>query len=71
MTMNLIVPHGKVRFVFSDFTECESIISSQESYIRLTVPPGIWVAFQGLFHPIVLSLIYLIFMMTVRYNTTT
>ena len=51
MTMNLIVPHGKVKFVFSDFTKCESIISSQESYIRLTVPPGIWVAFQGLSSP--------------------
>ena len=37
--------------MFSDFTECESIISSQKSYIRLTVPPGIWVAFRGLSSP--------------------
>lgn len=51
MTMNLIVPYGKVRFVFSNLSECKSIISSQESYHRLTVPPGIWFAFQGLSSP--------------------
>jgi len=49
MTMNLISPVGKVRFVFHDpiygtFRE-ESI--GQSNYCRLTVPPKIWFGFQG------------------------
>ena len=50
MTLNLIVPLGKVRFVFclpdqnNDF-RVEEI--GEKRYVRLTVPPGIWFAFQG------------------------
>jgi len=50
MTMNLIVPSGKVKFVLFDKTiesfQEETIGTS--NYCRLTVPPNIWVAFQGL-----------------------
>lgn len=55
MTLNLVVPIGKVRFVFADtnsygeFTENFKIIEiGLENYSRITVPPGIWFGFQGL-----------------------
>ena len=50
MTMNLIVPSGTVKFVFFD----EKLKSHKEltigrlNYCRVTVPPKIWFAFQGL-----------------------
>jgi len=54
MTINLIVPIGEVRvhLVREDsskqgFTRDE-VILSQSPYFRLTVPPGIWFAFEGL-----------------------
>jgi dTDP-4-dehydrorhamnose 3,5-epimerase len=50
MTMNLIVPFGNVRFVFYSETlnyfRIETI--GEDNYNRITVPPGIWFAFQGL-----------------------
>jgi dTDP-4-dehydrorhamnose 3,5-epimerase len=53
MTMNVVVPVGKVRFVFrlvnTDGVEefrVEEI--GENSYARITVPPGIWFGFQGL-----------------------
>ncbi len=52
MTMNIIVPLGKVRFVFFDESEgfrVEEIGS--DNYVRLTVPPGIWFGFKGLGNP--------------------
>ena len=50
MTMNLVVPIGEVKFVFADQEGLfrEEIIGSR-NYYRLTVPPGIWFGFQGLF----------------------
>jgi dTDP-4-dehydrorhamnose 3,5-epimerase len=52
MTLNLVVPVGKIQFVFLDeqgnFLE-EKIGS--ENYIRITIPPGIWFAFKGLENP--------------------
>ncbi|MBC8485558.1 MAG: dTDP-4-dehydrorhamnose 3,5-epimerase family protein [Bacteroidetes bacterium] len=54
MTLNLIVPVGKVQFCFFDgrdksdtFNEKFKIILSQNPYVRLTIPPGIWFGFQG------------------------
>jgi dTDP-4-dehydrorhamnose 3,5-epimerase len=54
-TMNLLVPIGKVRFVvFDERTVSESTgvfneyILGEDNYSRLTVPPGLWVAFRGL-----------------------
>lgn len=50
MTLNIVVPIGKILFVLYD--ECEKefreIILSPENYQRLTVPPGTWMAFKGL-----------------------
>ena len=53
MSMNLIVPHGYVRFVFydelTDNYRVEEI--GDKRYIRLSVPSGIWFGFKGLFSP--------------------
>lgn len=56
MTMNLVVPVGKVKFVFClDNDQCNKIFRIEEigssNYNRLTVPPGIWFGFQGLAEP--------------------
>lgn len=55
MTLNLTVPVGKVLFCFFDkrkgsrtFNKKYKIILSQDPYLRLTVPPGIWFGFKGL-----------------------
>lgn len=50
MTMNVVVPVGRVRFVFhlqgDDTYRVEDIGADQ--YARITVPPGIWFGFKGL-----------------------
>ena len=50
MTMNVVVPVGRVRFVFhlqdGDAYRVEDI--GVDRYARVTVPPGIWFGFQGL-----------------------
>ena len=57
MTLNLIVPIGKIRFVVHDGDQCaqsETInplidtVIGENNYSRLTIPPGFWVAFQGI-----------------------
>lgn len=50
MTMNVIVPVGKVKFVFYDqeYDEFRTEVIGNKCYSRITVQPGIWVAFQGL-----------------------
>lgn len=51
MTLNLIVPVGKVRFVFCDSTEDTSFRVEdigEENYSRLTIPPKIWFGFKGI-----------------------
>jgi dTDP-4-dehydrorhamnose 3,5-epimerase len=49
MTLNLIVPVGEIKFVL--FNEVEKQVTavnlSRSNYQRLTVPPGWWLAFQG------------------------
>jgi dTDP-4-dehydrorhamnose 3,5-epimerase len=53
MTLNITVPIGKIRFVLYDDRNdstgvFQELVISRKNYIRLTVPPNIWVAFQGL-----------------------
>ncbi len=55
MTLNLIVPLGTVAFVLFDDREVSKtkgeffkVELSRQNYQRLTVPPGIWMGFQGL-----------------------
>lgn len=54
MTINLIVPIGKVKvfliqenFKNAEYKKFEEILS-QSPYFRLSIPPGIWFAFEGL-----------------------
>ena len=54
MTLNLVVPIGEIKFVL--FDDRENSISkdkffevelSNNNYQRLTVPPNIWMGFEG------------------------
>ena len=50
MTLNLIVPVGEIEFVVYDENSKEffSVMLSQKNYQRLSVAPGLWMAFMGL-----------------------
>jgi dTDP-4-dehydrorhamnose 3,5-epimerase len=52
MTMNLVVVSGTIRFILHDGVgaNTEFVISAEDAapYGRLTVPPGFWMAFEGL-----------------------
>lgn len=49
MTLNLVVTFGAIEFVVYDENTKEffTVILSHENYKRLTVQPGLWVAFRG------------------------
>jgi len=54
MTLNLVVPLGKIKFVLCDqrdgsptFGNYIEVLLGPSHYYRLTVPPNIWVAFKG------------------------
>ncbi|MEQ8688272.1 MAG: dTDP-4-dehydrorhamnose 3,5-epimerase family protein [Imperialibacter sp.] len=54
MTLNIVVPVGEIKFVMYDDRngsstngKFHSLTLSLDNYQRLTVPPGIWMAFQG------------------------
>ena len=55
MTLNLIVPIGEVHFKLYDDRDSINLfndfILSSKNYVRLTVPPGIWFGFKGLYDP--------------------
>ena len=55
MTLNLVVPVGRVIFHFIDarpnstnYNNIKTIVLSQNPYTRLTVPPMFWFGFKGL-----------------------
>ena len=55
MVLNVIVPIGKIKFVVYDdrlnsatFSKFQAITVSRENYLRLTLQPMLWFAFQGL-----------------------
>ena len=55
MALNLVVPMGKVTFVIYDDKDGSNskenyfkVTLSQTNYQRLTVPPGLWLAFKGI-----------------------
>jgi dTDP-4-dehydrorhamnose 3,5-epimerase len=55
VTLNLLVPIGEIIFVIYDDRSNSSSNGSfyetrlsPENYFRLTVPPGVWVAFKGM-----------------------
>lgn len=50
MTLNLVVVKGAIRFII--YNECsgekeEVVLSPESNYARLTVAPGLWMAFEG------------------------
>jgi len=51
MTLNLVVPVGKIKFVIFDDREREvqfqEITISRDNYCRITVPPMVWFGFKG------------------------
>ena len=50
MTMNLIIPIGRVQFNFYDNKKnlLKNTIVGEDNYCRITVPPMIWFGFKGL-----------------------
>jgi len=53
MTLNLVVPVGRVKFVILDDRmqekpELQEVIISMDNYCRITIPPMVWLGFQGL-----------------------
>jgi len=57
MVLNIVVPCGKIRFtIFDDRVDSSSYkqysifeLSPSENYQRLTIHPGLWVAFEGIY----------------------
>jgi dTDP-4-dehydrorhamnose 3,5-epimerase len=54
MTLNFVVPMGEVRFVIYDDRKNSATKSiffdvtlGENNYQRITIPPGVWVAFNG------------------------
>lgn len=52
MTLNIVVPIGSVRFrLIDDKTNNQNeFVISSSNYQRLTIPPEIWVCFEGIEH---------------------
>ncbi len=50
MVLNLVVPMGEIKFVVynEELKEFYSVVLSPKNYQRLTVEPGLWLAFKGL-----------------------
>jgi len=53
MTLNLIVPVGRVKFVFfsKKLNHFKEIEIGEKKYSRITVPPKIWFGFKGMAKP--------------------
>lgn len=49
MNMNLLVPVGKIRFYLreDDSKDTENVELGEDNYMRLYVPAGVWMAFEG------------------------
>jgi len=61
MTLNFVVPCGDIQVsVFDDSERCHTVFrlgtGRPETYGRLCIPPGLWVAFGGLGDPLNLLL---------------
>ena len=50
MILNLVVPQGKVKFVFYSQKDknFKTVEIGEKKYLRLTVPPKIWFGFKGI-----------------------
>jgi len=48
MTLNLIVITGDIKFVIYNEKNYFEVVLSKDNYQRLTIAPGLWLAFKGL-----------------------
>jgi len=48
MTINIVVPKGKVKFVFYSNKKFRSILIGEKNYCRLMIPPKVWFGFKGI-----------------------
>ena len=50
MILNLVVPHGKVKFVFYSQKDknFKIVEMGEKKYSRISIPPRIWFGFKGL-----------------------
>ena len=53
MTLNLVVPVGEIKFIIFDDRNQDKklfmeVFLSRSNYCRLTVPPMVWMGFQGM-----------------------
>ena len=55
MIMNIVVPQGEIKIVMFDDrlksatnNKFMELVLSPEHYLRLTVPPNVWIGFQGI-----------------------
>lgn len=48
MTLNLIVITGDIKFVIYNEKNYFEVVLSKHNYQRLTIAPGLWLAFKGL-----------------------
>lgn len=55
MTLNFVIPLGDIRFVIYDDREKSptkgaffDVVLGESNYQRITIPPGVWVAFSGI-----------------------
>ena len=48
MTLNIVVPCGEIEFKLYNGKDFQTIRLSPNNYQRLTVTPGIWMAFRGI-----------------------
>ena len=53
MMLNIVVPHGKVKFVFYSQNEnrFKIVEIGERVYSRLTIPPKIWFGIKGMAKP--------------------
>jgi dTDP-4-dehydrorhamnose 3,5-epimerase len=63
MTLNIVVPVGQIKFAIHDdrpkstsYGLTGTFVLSPKRYMRLTIPPGLWMGFQGLGHELNLLL---------------
>lgn len=48
MTSNIVVPMGKIKFVFFENNNFKEFVVGNDNYCRITIPPKIWFGFQSI-----------------------
>lgn len=63
-TLHYVVLHGIIKLVLYDnrekspsYQDFQEVFMSHENYVRLTIPPGVFTAFRGLYEPYSIAVI--------------